>query len=55
MQGWDIDAENIEICRDSKGEPWLLGEGSYGKVRRCNRSSSFSDPACLDRSALVLL
>jgi hypothetical protein len=33
LQGWDIDAENVEICRDAKGEPWLLGEGSYGKVR----------------------
>jgi serine/threonine protein kinase len=34
LQGWDIDAQNVEICRDAKGEPWLLGEGSYGKVYR---------------------
>jgi hypothetical protein len=36
LQGWDIDAQHIEICRDAKGEPWLLGEGSYGKVRRAS-------------------
>ena len=32
VQGWDINADNIEICRDAAGEPWLLGEGSYGRV-----------------------
>jgi len=34
VQGWDIAAESIEICRNPDGDPWLLGEGSYGRVYR---------------------
>ena len=32
LTGWDIDPEDVEILRTSDGEPWLLGEGSFGKV-----------------------
>jgi hypothetical protein len=32
VQGWDISEDNIEICCLPNGEPWLLGEGSYGRV-----------------------
>ena len=32
LSGWDIDPEDVEILRTGDGEPWLLGEGSFGKV-----------------------
>ena len=32
LTGWDIDPEDVEILKTSDGEPWLLGEGSFGKV-----------------------
>ena len=32
LSGWDIDPEDVEILKTGDGEPWLLGEGSFGKV-----------------------
>ena len=32
LTGWDIDPEDVEILKTGDGEPWLLGEGSFGKV-----------------------
>ena len=33
LQGWDIDPADIEICKHEDGSDFLLGAGSYGKVR----------------------
>lgn len=33
IQSWFVDASEIEFCRRPDGSDWLLGEGSYGKVR----------------------
>lgn len=34
IQGWYIDPTEVSICkRPEDGEDWLLGTGSYGKVR----------------------
>ncbi len=51
VQGWDINADNIEICRDANGEPWLLGEGSYGRV--CFALTAETDPLRPSHSAAI--
>ncbi len=30
--GWEVSAEDIEICQRPDGSDWLLGEGRYGQV-----------------------
>lgn len=52
VQGWDINADNIEICRDANGEPWLLGEGSYGRV--CFALTAETDPLRPSHPAAIL-
>lgn len=32
MNSWEIDAEEVQICLDSKNRPWQLGSGGFGRV-----------------------
>ena len=32
MNDWEIDADDVQICLDSKNRPWQLGSGGFGRV-----------------------
>ena len=35
MNTWEIDADEIQICLDSRNRPWQLGSGGFGRASPC--------------------